>query len=74
MSNKAIIMPDTHSISYSEGGKVVWEIGTQNSIPNGMSSQQFYQKGDVTLLRIRVALKNALSQLDGQISLMPESP
>ncbi len=72
MAKQAIIMPETYSVSYSEGGDAIWAHGAEKSIPCGLSSQQFYLKGDVTLLRIREALVHALADLDGQISLMPE--
>ncbi len=72
MAKQAIIMPETYSVSYLEGGDAIWSIGAEKSIPCGLTSRQFFRKGDVTLLRIREALVLALADLDGQISLMPE--
>lgn len=74
MDKNKVIMPENYSISYSEGAHDLWSVGAHNNIPKGRSSTQYYQKGDMTLYRVRAALQRALFEVEGQISLMPESP
>jgi hypothetical protein len=55
------------SVQYTEGNEVIWARGRKDGIPMGRTSTKFVHDG--TLVKIRLALVDALSELDAQIQL-----
>lgn len=54
-------------VQYTEGNEVIWARGRKDGVSIGRTSMKFAHDG--TLSKIRLALVDALSELDAQIQL-----